>query len=124
MAKPATAAVTDADARDDVGWFDANAGRRYRIVADRHLVVRRYARGVFLRTIILPDHHHLDDGEGSAEAAWWASAYPHLSPEARAQMARESRQRVKAATHKSSNAKRRGGCPGALPSLTPQGSKS
>jgi hypothetical protein len=115
------ATVSAADAIDDHGWFSRHPQRRYRVRPG--WVVRRRG-GVFLRAVILPsDPVYRGDDEGSAEAAWWASAYPHLSPEARAQMAREARRAAKAATHKPSNAKRRQGGRPARFSPTPQGSK-
>ena len=75
-------AVSDADAIDDVAWFDRNSNRRFRVRREgRHTVlVRRVKDAILLRTITGSTNGADTDIE--LAVAWYAAAYPHWSPEA------------------------------------------
>jgi hypothetical protein len=80
--------VEPAEAATDLGWFDANPTRRYRVRGN--WAIRRRGKDVFLRTPITSAPRYATDSEAGAEAVWWVSAYPHLSPEVRATMAKSA----------------------------------
>jgi hypothetical protein len=84
--------VTAADALDDRGWFDANPKRRYRVrpAQGGAWIVRRRGR-VMLRTYAATLPAKPPASERGIEQLWYATAWPCLTPQQRAEFVRASR---------------------------------
>ena len=84
--------VTPAEILEDQQWFADHPHRQYRLRPGWAL--RRRSRCVFLRTPHT-DTRTYPDSERLAERLWWENAWPHLSPLARARLAKDARWRPK-----------------------------
>jgi len=88
--------VTAADALDDGDWFDTNPTRRYRMrpAQGGAWIVRRRGR-VMLRAYTATLPAKPPASERSIEQLWYATAWPCLTPQRRAELARASRPKQK-----------------------------
>lgn len=93
--------VSDLDAIDDVAWFDANSGRRYRLrpaPGAGFWLVRRRGRGVFLRVYAANlFSRERTDNDPVLRTVWFRHAWPQLDPKTLKQLIAEARHAERAA---------------------------
>lgn len=105
----AVPAVTDDDARLDRELFDAHAGRRYHQRpgdVGGVWLVRRRGGGTLLRTFAPTLPPGLPDDDEALRRAWFAAAWPGLTPKTRDRLIKAARtaERAKKATKRAKSA--------------------